>query len=152
MTTTTLWETNWIFKRFLYRTGHIVAYPPSQKYILTGIDLARSKLGLPARKHESAKYLEEVFGSTPISQQLEVVYNEDDGVIDLDRAMGSMKEICYEKGARFETGRALRLDSNGEGKIEAIVTADQPIDTTDTDIILAAGPWIMQLLETSHFP
>ncbi len=109
-------------------------------------------MGLPARKHESAKYLEELFGSTPISQQLEVVYNEDDGVIYLDMAMGSMKELCYEKGARFETGRALRLDSNGEGKIETVVTVDQSIDTTETGIIVAAGPWIMQLLETSHIP
>lgn len=144
-----LWENDDLFKPFFHRTGRIVAYPPARVDTLTGIDRARSGLSLPARKHESARLLEDIFESTPISQQLEVVHNEDDGVVDWNRVMKGLKQECMNTGGKFQEGRVLHLDPNTGGMIDAVVTSEGSVDAAQTDIILAAGPWIMQLLEAS---
>lgn len=146
----TLWEDDDFFKRFFHRTGRIVAYPPNQVFTLTNINRARSNLYLPARKHESADLLERVFKSAPVSQQLEVVHNEDDGVVDWDRVMKDMKQECINMGGKFQETRVLRLHSD-EGIIDTVVTSGDAINATQTDVILAAGPWIMQLLDFSYF-
>lgn len=145
----TLWEKDDLFNPFFYHTGYIVAYPPNQVDALNGIDRARSGLRLPARKHESAMMLQDIFESRPTSEALEVVYNEDDGVLDLNGVMEEMKEECIDMGGNFQEGHALHLNLNGEGTIDAVVTPDHLIDTAQTDVILT-GPWIMQLLEASH--
>ena len=144
-----LWEKHNLFKSFLHRTGRIVAYPPAQLGTLTGIQRARSQLDLPARKQETARLLEDVFESSRISEKLDVVYNEEDGVVDWDRVMKSLKEDCINKGGKFREDRVLQLESGKGGMIDAVVTVDNSIDAGQADIILAAGPWIMQLLEAS---
>lgn len=150
MKSKTLWEGDDFFRHFFHRTGRIVAYPPNQVFTLTGIDRARSNLNLPARKHESAELLEKVFNSAPVSQQLEVVQNEDDGVVDWNRVMRDMKQECINMGGKFQQVRVLQLHSDGKGMIDAVVTSRNAIDATQTDVILAAGPWIMQLHSASH--
>ena len=150
MRSKTLWEDHDFFKQYFHRTGLIAAYPPNRVSRLTGVDRARSELRLPARKRESAELLGKVFQSAPVSQQLEVVQNEDDGVIDWTRAMEDMKQECINMGGAFRDDRVLRLDVDKEGMIDAVVTPECSIDATQTDVILAVGPWIMQLLEASH--
>ena len=145
-----LWEKDDLFEPFLHRTGRIVAYSPTQIDTLNGIDRARSELNLSPRKHETARLIESVFESRPISQELAVVNNEDDGVVDWERVMKNLKQEFIDRGGKFRDGRVLHLDSNGEGTIDAVVTSTESIDARQTDIILAAGPWIMQILEASH--
>lgn len=145
-----LWEKDDLFEPFLHRIGRIVAYSPTQIDTLNGIDHARSELNLSPRKHETARLLESVFESSPISQELAVVHNEEDGVIDWERVMKNLKQECIDRGGKFRDDRVLHLDSNVEGTIDAVVTSTEYIDVRQTDIILAAGPWIMQLLEASH--
>ncbi len=78
-----------------------------------------------------------------------VVYNEDDVVVDWTGAMKSVKEDCLRKGAKFRDDRVVRMEFNPGGKVQTVVTSTKSINTENTEIILAAGPWIMQLLEAS---
>lgn len=142
-----LWEEDDFFKQFFHRTGRIVAYPPDQVFTLTGIDRARSQLKLPDRKHESAELLERVFKSATVSQQLEMVQNEDDGVIDWNRVMKDMKQECIKMGGKFQETRVLYLHWEERRTIDIVVTSDCALITFRMDVILAAGPWIMQLLD-----
>ena len=157
MKSKSLWKHDQFFKPFFHPTGRIVAYPPSQLFTLNGIDRARLELGLPARKHQSAEFLERWYNSTPTSEYLEVVHNEDDGIVDWDGVMNKMKQDCIDMGGKFEENRVLRLESDQEGVIHTIVmssnsfmSSDTYLDTRQTDIILAVGPWMMQLLQDSN--
>ena len=63
--------------------------------------------------------------------------------------MKIMKEDCLRNGGRFRDDRVIRMEFNKSGKIQAIVTSTESINTENTEIILATGPWIIQLLEVS---
>lgn len=41
------------------------------------------------------------------------------------------------------------MEVGTSGKVQTVVTSTESIDTEGTEVILAAGPWIMQLLEAS---
>lgn len=144
-----LWENDDVFKPFYQHTGRVAAYSSSQIETLHGIDRARSQLALPARKHETAQLLQDLFGSKRVTQELTVVHNEDDGIVDWTGAMKSVKEDCVKKGGKFRDDRVLRFITRTSGRVQAVVTSSDSIDTERTEIILAAGPWIMYLLEAS---
>ena len=149
MRSKSLWQTHPKLRSFYKRTGRVVAYSQAHIETLNGIDRARSQLGLPARKRQSAQLLNDLFDSTQATGDLTVVYNEDDGVLDWTGVMKSVRQDCVEKGAVFRSEQVLRMDTDMSGKIYAVITSTESIDTGRAEIILAAGPWIMQLLEAS---
>lgn len=79
-----------------------------------------------------------------------MVQNEDDGVVDGNRVMREMKKAYINMGGNFQETRVLHLHSDEKGMIDAVETSGDAINATQTDFILAAGPWIMQLIEASH--
>jgi len=143
------WENDDLFKPFFKRTGRVVAYSPAQAGTLTGINHARSQLGLFPRKRQTIQLLEDLFDSTQLSQDFTVVYNEDDGVVDWTGVMKSLKEHCIEKGARFRDDQVIQLKLNTSGRVDTVLTSTTSVDTAQSEIILAAGPWIMQMLQAS---
>lgn len=149
MRSNSLWENDSVFNGYYKRTGRVVAYSKVHIETLLGIDLARSQLGLPPRKRQRAQLLKDLFHSAQVASDLTVVHNEDDGVVDWTGAMKSVKEDCLRKGGKFRNDRVIRMEVNTTGKVQAIVTSTESINTENTEIILAAGPWIMQLLEAS---
>lgn len=89
------------------------------------------------------------FASEDVKKDLVVVENEDDAIVDWAGAMESLRQDCVEKGARFRDDTVLRMDMDGNGRVQVIVTSKGSIDTSNSEIILAAGPWIMPILEAS---
>lgn len=143
------WENDPVFNGYYKRTGRVVTYPEAHVETLLGIDLARSQLRLPPRIRQRAQLLEELYHSAQVTSGVTVVYNEDDGVVDWTGVMKSVKEDCLKKGGRFRDDRVVRMEVNGSGKVQTVVTSTGSINTENTEVILAAGPWIMQLLEAS---
>lgn len=86
----------------------------------------------------------------PFPSSWEWPKNDDDGVVDGNRVMSKMKKACINMGGEYQETRVLHLHSDEKGMIDAVVTSGDAINATQTDVILAAGPWIMQLIEASH--
>ena len=149
MRSKSLWECDPVFKPFYIRTGRVVAYPEAQIQTLIEIERARLRLGLPARKRESSQLRNGLFSSTHFPENMVVVHNKDDGVVDWTGVMNSVKEDCLKNGVVFQQDEVLRIESDTSGRVKSVVTSTGSIDTKETEVILAAGPWIMQLLETS---
>ena len=149
MKSKSLWENDPVYKSHYKRTGRVVTYSKAHVETLLGIDHARSQLGLPPRIRQGVQFPQELYHSTQVASNVTVVYNEDDGVVDWTGAMKSVKEDCVRKGGRFRGDRVIRMQFNRNGKVESVVTSTESINTENTDVILAAGPWTMQLLEAS---
>ena len=96
-----LWEKDDLFKPYLKQTSRVVAYSAAQCGTLDDIEYARSQLGLTAWKRESSQLLIDIFGSTGISEEFQVVYNKDDRLVDWIGVMKSLKENCVKKRGRF---------------------------------------------------
>jgi len=144
-----LWDNDPVLSGFFKQTGRVVTYSNARIETMIGIDRARSQLNLPPRKRQAAQLLKELFGSVQDTQNLAIVYNDDDGVVDWTGAMKSVREDCVKNGGRFRDDRVVRMEVDMSGKIRAVVTPRESIDTERTEVILAAGPWIMSLLEVS---
>jgi len=149
MKSKSLWENDPVFNDYYKRTGRVVTYSKAHVETLLGIDLARSQLSLPSRIRQRVQLLEELYHSAQVTSDVTVVYNEDDGVVDWTGAMKSMKEDCLRKGANFRDDRLVRMEVSPSGKVQVVVTSTESINTENSEVILAAGPWIMQLLEAS---
>lgn len=143
------WASQSVFQSFYHRTGRIVAYSQASINTLDGIDHARSELYLPIRERQTIELMKDRFASKDIKKDLTVVENDDDGILNWTDAMKSLKQDCIEKGARFRDDTVLRMNTNENGRIQVIITSKESIDTSNSEIILAAGPWIMSILEAS---
>ncbi len=53
--------------------------------------------------------------------------------------MKTVKEDCVKKGAIFRDDPVVRMAVDKSGKVQAVVTSMESIDTEGTEIILAAG-------------
>ncbi len=143
------WASESVFQPFYHRTGRVVAYSPDSIDTLDGIDRARSELNLPARKRHTIALLKDRFTSDHVQQDLSVVENDDDGIVDWTGVMESIRQDCVRRGARFRDDTVRRLDVDKKGRVQVIITSRESIDTSNSEIILAAGPWIMPILEAS---
>ena len=143
------WTSESVFRSFYHRKGRVVAYSQASIDTLDGIDHARSELCLPVRKRQTIQLMKDRFGSKDVKKDLAMIENEDDAIVDWSGAMESLKRDCVEQGARFQDATVLRMDTDETGKVQIIVTSKGSIDTSNCEIILAAGPWIMPILEAS---
>ena len=143
------WTSESVFQSFYHPTGRIVAYSQASIDTLDGIDHARSELCLPVRERQTIELMKDRFASEDVKKDLVVVENEDDAIVDWTGAMESLKQDCVEKGAKFRDDTVLRMDMDGDGRVQVIVTSKGSIDALNSEIILAAGPWIMPILEAS---
>jgi len=143
------WAGESVFHPFYHRTGRIVAYSHASIDTLDGIDHARSELCLPVRDRQTIGLIKDIFASKDVKGDLVVVENKDDGILDWTGAIESLKQDCVGKGARFRDDKVLRMDVDGNGRVKVIVTSKESIDTSKSEIILAAGPWIMPILDAS---
>ena len=143
------WGSESVFQPFYHRTGRVVAYSPDSIDTLDGIDHARSELNLPVRKRHPIALLKDRFASDHVRQDLSVVENDDDGIVDWTGVMESIRQDCVRKGAEFREDTVVRMDVDKKGRVQVIITSQKSIDTSNSEVILAAGPWIMPILEAS---
>lgn len=54
-----------------------------------------------------------------------------------------------EEEAMFRDTRVINMEVNLNGKVGAVVTPTGSFETEEMEVILAAGPWIMPLLDAS---
>lgn len=143
------WASDNVFRPFHYCTGRVVAYSQGSIDALNGVDHARSKLHLPVRQRQTITLLKDRFATEDIERDLSVVENDDDEILDWTGVMESVRQDCIQKGVRFRDDTVLRMDVDDSGTVQVLVTSRGSIDTSKSDVILAAGPWIMPLLEAS---
>jgi glycine/D-amino acid oxidase-like deaminating enzyme len=149
-----LWTDDERFKPFYHPVGRIVAYDKAAISILNGIDKARSQLGKERRIRYDRAILEEFYGTTNALDDLTFVFNEDDGIVEWAGCMRGRKEAiekrCREnEGSNILDARVETLMHEGR-RITAVVLANgESIETGDTKVTLAAGPWIVELLDKS---
>jgi glycine/D-amino acid oxidase-like deaminating enzyme len=163
------WKSNPMFQPYYHSTGRVVVYHPPSISVLNQIDKNRSSLGLPPRKRltmqsiascpvsglsprerKAMEFISGIMENTNDQENLTFVYNEDDGVVQWDRCMSEMRKSCKKRGANVRKAEVQGLVIGGDW-VEAIQLKDgEEIKTDDTNIILAAGSWIMQLLARSN--
>jgi glycine/D-amino acid oxidase-like deaminating enzyme len=148
------WKTTNRSKPFYRPVGRIVAYDEPDLPTLDGIDSARSQLGLEIRVRSDKAILERFYGNIETSTNLTFVWNEDDGLVDWRSCMQALtteiEEYCKKNKAsslREAFAQTLVHEAN---QINTICLDDgEEIDATGAEVIVAAGPWIAELLERS---
>jgi len=108
----------------------------------------RQICNLKQRETLDTQIFTEAFGGVPTSD-LVYVYNDDDALIDWTCVMKSLHSAV-----ESETTAPVRRLIPGPNRVDAVVI-DHPVhgeeifDTTNVKIILAAGPWVMTVLDRS---
>ena len=143
------WRNDKRFTPFYQPVGRIVAYDNKDISTLNNINNARSELGKEKRNHLGKDILENVFGSTNAPDGLTFVYNKDDGLVEWKGCMQAMRDIIQNKKATIREIPVQKLIHNGERITAVSLVNNERIETEDMKIILAAGPWIMEILERS---
>jgi glycine/D-amino acid oxidase-like deaminating enzyme len=145
-----LWREDARFTPFYRPCGRLVAYDKTTIATLDGIDKARSQLGLNRRQRSNCTLLQKYYGSTNTVDDLTYVFNEDDALVDWEGCMQAMEKRCREGGSEILDTRVDKLIHN-KRRITSVALSDgKMIKTGDTKVILAAGPWIAQLLDNSN--
>lgn len=143
-----LWTTDNFYKKFCTKVGRVVAYDFENSATLTMINENRQRCNLEQRQTLDKESFTEAFGGVQTSD-LVYVYNDDDALIDWTSVMKSLHSAV-----ESETAAPVRRLIPGTNRVDAVVI-DHPVhgeeilNTTNVKIILAAGPWIMTILDRS---
>lgn len=143
-----LWTTDNFYKNFCTKVGRVVAYDFENSATLRLIHENRSRCNLGRREILDARSFTEAFGGVQKSG-LAYVFNDDDALIDWASVMKSLHSTV-----ESETAAPVQRLIPGPNRIDAVVI-DHPVygekmfDTTNVKIILAAGPWVMTILDRS---
>lgn len=108
----------------------------------------RHKCNLRRRKILDIQAITEAFGGAPTSDLI-YVYNDDDALIDWTSVMESLHSAVAP-----ETTAPVRRLIPGRNRVDAVVIdhpvhGEEKVDTTNVKVILAAGPWVMTILDRS---
>jgi glycine/D-amino acid oxidase-like deaminating enzyme len=146
------WKTDEIFEAFYQPVGRIVGYSEQRLQTLNTINETRSRLGLEKRKRQEKDVLEKYYGSIDVPEGLTYTYNEDDGLVEWAGCIQKVREVVRERC----TMRDIQIQQliHKEGQVVAVTFHNDDginveIDTKDKDVILAAGPWIGEILDRS---
>jgi glycine/D-amino acid oxidase-like deaminating enzyme len=143
------WMNDEQFKTFYQPVGRIVAYEDGDG-TLAGIDAARSELQLPRRERWDINILNKYYGHTRASANLHYIWNEDDGLVEWKGCMEALRSYIHQhKATRIVHGQAERLYHDA-GRIRTISVDGRSIDVNDAQVILAAGPWISEMMDQSE--
>lgn len=143
-----LWSTDKFYKRFCTKVGRVVAYDSENFPTLRMINENRLKCNLEQRKPLDSQSFTEAFRGVQTSD-LAYVYKDDDALIDWTSVMRSLHSAV-----ELETALPVQRLIPGTNLVNAVVIdhpghGEEVLDTTDRKIILAAGPWIMTILNCS---
>lgn len=157
-----MWTSSPLFKKFFTQTGRVAIYFPNALERLAAIDRSRAALGLPARPRVAGNSqvpshgLDEKFAqfvrtvtATECNFDATFVFNDDDGVVSWHEYMYEMENIYREQGVNKRDLSVERLIVE-DNLVKSIRTSlDESIDTTDVQVLVAAGSWTMPLLQRS---
>ena len=141
-----LWNTDNFYKRFCTKVGRVVAYDSENSATLRMINENRQRCNLERRETLDTHSFADAFGGVQVSD-LTYIYNDDDALIDWTSVMKSLRSVVEP-----ETAAPVRRLIRGTNRVDAIVIDDpvhreEILDTTNVQIILAAGPWVMVILD-----
>jgi len=132
--------------------GRVVAYENDSE-TLKSIDQNRKRLGLPARRRGNKDFFELFFGRSDAPDTLTYVHNPDDGLVDWQPCMLEHQEkaklACRGTGGQALDSKVESLEHDGKLVTTAVLANGDRIETKDADVVLAVGPWAMELLERS---
>jgi glycine/D-amino acid oxidase-like deaminating enzyme len=133
-----------------YADGRFVVYRPDDDFI-EHINEARARLKLVPRiinSPEAVKKLERLYGPAVVPENGKLVLNEDDGLIDLEKAIQRAGESITRRPG------VLRLIYSADSKkitgLELI--GGITVDTSEDFVILTAGVWTLKLLRDAKIP
>ena len=143
------------FSPYYLPNGRIVAYKENSD-TLRSIDQNRQQLGFDVRERGGKELLERHFGFSDAPDGLVFVYNPDDALVDWQPCIreheSKAKEACSRRGGAVYESKVNFLKHDRK-RVTAVVLSDgDPINTTDMDVILAVGPWTMEVLKRSDIP
>lgn len=148
------WKDDELLKPFYWQVGRIVMYDESEVPTLVGIEQTRSQLGLEKRTRPDKTTLENYYGASQNSTNSTFVYNNDDALVDWKGCMQAVRERIQTLCLNSKTSKVLETPAqeleHGGGRITAVICGDgSKIDTSDVEVIVAAGAWTAELLENS---
>ena len=133
-------------KRFCTKVGRVVTYDSKNSATLKMIHENRQRCNLGRRKTVETQFFTEVFRGVQ-ALDLTYVYNDDDALVDWTPVMKSLRSAI-----ESETVASVRRLITGTNRVDAVVI-DHPVhegemlDTMNVQITLAAGPWVMEILD-----
>ncbi|KAB5517295.1 hypothetical protein GE09DRAFT_568418 [Coniochaeta sp. 2T2.1] len=143
------------FARYYYREGRLVAYWKDSIDTLKSIVGNRSQLGLEARRVGGKELLEGCFGPTTANalRTSTFVHNPDDAIIDwrpcIQEHESKAEVACIQSGGSIYQAKVETLEHDTKRVTALILVDGRRIDTKDTDIVLAIGPWTVEVLKRS---
>lgn len=95
-----------------------------------------------------------IFGPANLHPGLTFVRNDDDSLVEWKGCMQAMQDLvkrhCEEDdGSKMLELQALKLLHEGGRVCAVVLPNEEQIQATDAEVIVAAGPWITELLEKS---
>ena len=143
-----LWTTDNLYKKFCTKVGRVVVYDFENSATLRMINKNRQKCNLKHRETLDKESFTEAFGGVQTSD-LAYIFNDDDALIDWTSIMKLLHSAV-----ESETAAPVRRLVPGTNRVDAVVIdhpvhGEEMLDTTNVKIILAAGPWVMTILDRS---
>lgn len=143
-----LWNTDNFYKRFCTKVGRVVVYDSENSATVRMINENHQRCNLERRETMDTQSFAEAFGGVQASD-LTYVYNDDDALIEWTSVMKSLPSAV-----ESETVAPVRRLIRATNRVDAVVIdhpvrGEEVLDTTNMQIILAAGPWVMAILDRS---
>lgn len=147
------WRTDKRYKPYHSPVARIVLYDRKDIGALDSLDKTRVALRRPLRTRLGGddvlgKYYGENRGKTRSGNDLICTYNEDDGLVNLKGCMHSLREYIKKRCTVIQK-RVARLIYENRRIVSIAFDDGGRLDTSDMVVILAAGPWICQILSSS---
>jgi hypothetical protein len=106
------------------------------------------------RERLDHKTFAKIFGPANLHPGLTFVWNDDDSLVEWKGCMQAMQDLvkrhCEEDdGSKMLELQALKLLHEGGRVCAVVLPNEEQIQATDAEVVVAAGPWITNLLEKS---
>lgn len=139
----------WVTKpyvQYITLVARINIYDKKDIKILDSLDRTRIAVGRQPRERLNGEVLKKYYGGD--HHDVVCTYNTDDGLIDLNRYMTETRELV-KKRCTVVQKRVKELIHRGPLVVQVNYDDGSSLDTSKMVVVLAAGPWICEILSRS---
>jgi glycine/D-amino acid oxidase-like deaminating enzyme len=150
------WNSDTKFSRYQSRIGRVVIYEQDDTAAAQKINGVREELGLPRRELGDSTLMKNTFGTTTAPDSLTYVLAPDDSIVDwgpcISDARERAKDACASSGGTFHESGVASLVKDGSCITSLVLENGETVETGGAQIVLAVGPWLAQILDSSGIP
>lgn len=142
------WKADPSLKPHFRPRGRVVAYEREHQQTLDDINNVRKELQKPERQDKGQSIMAANFGAGSLIDEVTFVFNDDDGLVNWDECLAEQRDIALKRLPVFRESVDRLICARGS-ITSIILESEKQVDSTNATVILAAGPWILEILERS---